>query len=128
MLPTEVQHLFDRGALGTRHVPVLVAVAMHGPWSVGEIARHVALNPATTSQLVNELSRAGLLRREPDPHDRRRMIVSVAQKHQEAIHKIASIRMNVLREAFGQLTPVERRHFLHGWRTFIDVAERRIGT
>src|SRR5690242_2451579 len=67
----------EAGTLGKRHFPVLLSLALEGPATVSELAGRVALAPATTSLLVNELSRAGLVERREDDTDRRRTIVSL---------------------------------------------------
>lgn len=122
-MPHEVHEVFERNGLGMRHVPVVITVCLDGPSSVGEIADHVALNPATTSQLVNELVRAGLVHRDQDPHDRRRAVVSMASKYREQIYTLASRRQQILHDAMSRLTADERKHFIHGWRTVVETAE-----
>src|SRR5262249_28353159 len=57
----QLRHAVEAGAIGKRHFPVLLSLALEGPATVSELAAHVALAPATTSLLVNELSRAGLV-------------------------------------------------------------------
>ncbi|NED55278.1 MarR family transcriptional regulator, partial [Micromonospora aurantiaca] len=92
---------------------------------VGVLARHMALNPATVSQLVGELQRGGFVDRRPDERDRRRMIVSLAEEHRAAIERFAWRRLSPLRATLEALTPTERRHFLHGWRTLAENMELR---
>lgn len=110
--------------LGPRHVPALMQLVLHGPAPVGVLARYMALSPATVSQLVGELQRGGFVERRPDERDRRRMIVSLAEAHREPIERFAWRRLRPLRTTLESLTPVERAHFLHGWRTLAENMER----
>lgn len=120
----EVIRRVKAAGLGPRHVPVLVQLVLHGPAPVGVLARHMALSPATVSQLVGELQRGGFVERRPDDRDRRRMIVSLAEAHRAAIERFAWRRLRPLRTTLESLTPTERRHFLHGWRTLAGNMER----
>ena len=87
--PEELQRAFDEGSLGERHFPPLIVLSLEGPMSVSELADRVGLTVATTSLLVGELNKAGLVDRREDERDRRRTIVSLT----EEIRKIAEPRV-----------------------------------
>ena len=46
-----------------------------GPMSAGEIAKHTGLAAASVTNLVDRLEAKGFVRREPDPRDRRRVLL-----------------------------------------------------
>jgi DNA-binding MarR family transcriptional regulator len=46
-----------------------------GPMSAGEIAKHTGLAAASVTNLVDRLETKGFVRREPDPGDRRRVLL-----------------------------------------------------
>lgn len=46
-----------------------------GPMSAGEVARHTGLAAASVTNLVDRLEIKGFVRREPDPSDRRRVLL-----------------------------------------------------
>lgn len=46
-----------------------------GPCNPGRISEETGMSTAATAQVLGRLERAGLVVREPDPHDRRRSIV-----------------------------------------------------
>ena len=121
--PELIGRIKDAG-LSPRHVPVLFQLVLHGPQPVGVLARHLALNPATVSQLVGELQRGGFVERRPDDRDRRRMIVSLHESHRELVERFAWRRIRPLRMTLEALSPLERRQFLHGWRTLVEMMER----
>jgi DNA-binding MarR family transcriptional regulator len=79
------------------------------------------------SQLVNELQRGGFVDRREDPHDRRRTIVSLSERHREPIATYARRRLEPLRVTVETLSPDERAHFIKGWRVLVAAQERAEG-
>ncbi|MCT2586331.1 MarR family winged helix-turn-helix transcriptional regulator [Actinophytocola gossypii] len=60
----------DQRALGV--------LARHGAMSAGALAKEVGLTPGAVTGMVDRLTRAGLVRRDVDPADRRRVLLTVA--------------------------------------------------
>jgi DNA-binding MarR family transcriptional regulator len=120
--PAELQRAFDEGSLGERHFPPLIVLSLEGPMSVSELADRVGLTVATTSLLVGELSKAGLVDRREDERDRRRTIVSLT----EEIRKIAEPRiqehLQPFKRTLERLSPAARAHFMEGVRVLNDEA------
>jgi DNA-binding MarR family transcriptional regulator len=120
--PEELQRAFEQGSLGERHFPPLIVLSLEGPMSVSELAERVGLTVATTSLLVGELSRAGLVERSEDERDRRRTIVSLS----EEIRKIAEPRiqehLQPFRRTLERLSPPARAHFMEGVRVLNEEA------
>jgi DNA-binding MarR family transcriptional regulator len=120
--PEELQRAFDKGSLGERHFPPLIVLSLEGPMSVSELADRVGLTVATTSLLVGELSRAGLVERSEDERDRRRTIVSLS----EEIRKVAEPRiqehLQPFRRTLERLSPAARAHFMEGMRVLNEEA------
>jgi DNA-binding HxlR family transcriptional regulator len=54
----------------------LAIVAGRGPMSAGELAKEINLTPGAVTGVVDRLERARLVRREPDPDDRTRVVIS----------------------------------------------------
>ncbi len=54
----------------------LALIAGKGPLSAGELAKEINLTPGAVTGVADRLERAGLVRREPDPGDRRRVVIS----------------------------------------------------
>jgi DNA-binding MarR family transcriptional regulator len=111
---------FERGSLGPRHAPVLMAVALQGDLSVSDLAEQVNLGLSTTSLLVGELSRAGLLERTEDPNDRRRTIVSLNRAYREAAEEWLHERVGPFRRTLERLSPEARANFIEGWRILAE--------
>jgi len=52
-------------------------VALTGPMTAGELARATGLTTASITGVLDRLEEGGFVRRERDPHDRRRVIVNL---------------------------------------------------
>jgi DNA-binding MarR family transcriptional regulator len=119
-LPEPLRAAFCAGSLGPRHMPPLFALAMGGPASVGELAERIDLAPTTTSLLVNELSRVGLVERTEDDRDRRRTIVNVSEHVRAPLAEHASKRVAMVKRALDRLEPEARAHFVQGLRALVE--------
>jgi DNA-binding MarR family transcriptional regulator len=73
----------------------LFVLSRYGPCTPGALARHVGLTTGASSRLVERLTRAGLVTRDADRTDRRRVIVTA--------------RAEALEEVSTHYTPLNRR-------------------
>ena len=115
-MPKSFQEEFERSALGMRHVPVLMMVTLEGEPSVSDLAHKLELSLSATSLMVGELSRAGLLERAEDEHDRRRTIVRIPDEYRDSVDAWLQVRLDPLRRTLERLSPRARENFLEGWR------------
>jgi DNA-binding MarR family transcriptional regulator len=122
--PTAVRAAADRAGLSKRHWPAMLAVAAAGPISVSELAGRLGLRVSSTSTIVAELSRAGLVQRAEDEHDHRRTLVHVHEDFREVMDAWLEAAFNPIRETLGQLSPEARQHFLEGWQILHAQAAR----
>ncbi|MFJ2768992.1 MarR family winged helix-turn-helix transcriptional regulator [Streptomyces sp. NPDC087300] len=122
--PAALRALLGDAGLANRHMEPLISLAMDGPASVGELAERLALGPTTTSQLVNELHRGGLVARTEDDADRRRTIVSVLEPHRSLIEQCARLRLAPLHDALARLSPAARKDFIRTWQLVVAACER----
>lgn len=65
----------DRVGLGWADLQAVYVLANHGPATSGELARRVNLTTGAASRMIDRLERARFVRRVPDPHDRRRVLI-----------------------------------------------------
>jgi DNA-binding MarR family transcriptional regulator len=54
----------------------LTLIGRNGPMSAGALAEKTGLTPGAVTGMIDRLERAGLARREHDPNDRRRVLVT----------------------------------------------------
>jgi DNA-binding MarR family transcriptional regulator len=123
----DVRALFKGGALGPRHIPVLVVLVLEGPQTVGDLARRLGLNLATVSLMSGELAKAGLLERREDERDRRRTLLSIPDEHCWKLAPFVGQRIAPIRRALERMSPEVREAFLAGWRVLADEIERSAG-
>jgi DNA-binding MarR family transcriptional regulator len=76
-IPPELQ---EAGRHGGRHIATLISLGVAGPTTVSELARRMDMSTAHASLVVGELARSGLVEREHDDKDRRRVVVSLSDK------------------------------------------------
>jgi DNA-binding MarR family transcriptional regulator len=88
---------------------VLEHLAISGPLTVGEAARHLARAQSVVSEIVDQLEGKGLLERERDPGDRRRTLVWLTPAGQEALRRDGEV-LGVARlaDALTRLTAEQR--------------------
>lgn len=60
-----------------------------GPVNAGYLAELTGLTTGAITGVIDRLERAGLVRREPDPNDRRRVLIAV--NHEEASRRIGAV-------------------------------------
>ena len=113
-----------RGALGPRHMPALLAVAAGRTAQRQRARARLGLGLSSTSAIVGQLSRAGLLERAEDDADRRRTIVRLHDDYREAITEWAAQALAPLRGTLERLPPRARAQFMEGWRILHEEATR----
>jgi DNA-binding MarR family transcriptional regulator len=123
--PMPMRDAMEGAALGKRHATALLAVAAAEPIGVSELARRLGLLLSSTSTIVGELSRAGLLERAEDDEDRRRTIVRVHEDFRDAMEGWLEVAIAPFRTALERLSPEARAHFMEGWRILAKEASIR---
>lgn len=66
----------QREGLGPSDGQFLTLLEAHGPLTAGELAARTGLTTGSTTGVIDRLEQAGLVHRDRDPADRRRVIVS----------------------------------------------------
>lgn len=123
--PQELKDALERSSLAPRHVPALLTVALAGSLSVSELAKRIGLGLSTTSTIVGELSRAGVVERAEDEADRRRTIVRLHSDYHGATQAWAQETLTPLRHTLERLSPQARAHFMEGLRVLHEEATRQ---
>jgi DNA-binding MarR family transcriptional regulator len=122
--PAALLEARERFDLGPRHMAPLLTLALAGPLSVTELSDALGLQLSSTSTLVGQLSRAGLLARVEDEHDRRRTIVHLAEEYRTELEQWLDRVLAPVRATFERLSPPTRAHFMEGWRILSEEADR----
>jgi DNA-binding MarR family transcriptional regulator len=120
--PQSFVDAFEQNSLGPRHVRVLMNLAFEDAQSVSRLAERIGLSLGTTSLMVGELSRAGLVERSEDEHDRRRTIVTLHPSHRKTVQLLFRERTEPMRRALERMDPADRATFMACWRLLAEEA------
>lgn len=113
-MPDQLARLFSTHGLTARHGAVLAQLSGGEAISVTDLARRMKVSLSTASELVGELSRAGLVERREDPANRRRTLVTLAGAHQDAVRSFVAQRAAPLLRVLDGLTSRDREGFARG--------------
>lgn len=97
-----------RSGASLARTKVLMLVEREGPVRATDIAELFGLAPRTVTDSLDALERAGLLRREPDPADRRVKRISITEEGRRAIAATEPLRLKLVDSIFGVLSDAER--------------------
>jgi DNA-binding MarR family transcriptional regulator len=118
--PPELRDSPAVAALGPRHGAPLLTLAFEDALSVSELAERIGLSLPTTSQLVGDLSRAGLVDRTEDEDDRRRTIVRLHADYREVFKTMLAAQLAPIQRTLEKLPPRTRAHFIEGMRVLSE--------
>src|SRR5499426_1095437 len=86
----------DRIGINNTDLNCLNILSFSGHMTAGELARATGLTTASITGVIDRLEEAGFVRRERDPHDRRRVVVRISLD--KAVTEVASIFAPMLRD------------------------------
>lgn len=95
--------------LTPRHLSLLSMLLLDGPLTVSQLAERLSVAPTTVSLMVGELSEKEVLLRRPDPDDRRRRIIDIAEDVRPAVSQWLSPGAQAWEEALAPLDSAQRR-------------------
>jgi MarR family transcriptional regulator, lower aerobic nicotinate degradation pathway regulator len=99
--------LAERGATRQQYA-LLAALDERGPASQAALGRRGGIDPSDMVALVNELVAGGLVARTPDPHDRRRNVVTITDEGREHLERLDALVAKLQDDLLAPLTPAER--------------------
>ena len=70
----------ERLKLGPSDAQFMTLLDVHGPLTPGRLADLTGLKTGTVTGVLDRLENAGFVRRDRDPHDRRKVIVSLDER------------------------------------------------
>ena len=71
--------------VGSTEMSALFFLFVEGTSTPTEVANRLQITTASVTELVERLSRAGLARRAPHPHDRRKVVLSLTETAQQQV-------------------------------------------
>ncbi len=97
--------------LSITDMKTLSALLLEGPMTAGQVAKRLSLTTGAVTSVIDRLERQDLVRRLPDAHDRRKVIVAVNQERLDNTNNV----YRSIGEAFDRLHAtytVEQLEFL----------------
>src|SRR5437899_5478493 len=86
----------DRIGINATDLNCLNILSFSGHMTAGELARATGLTTASITGVIDRLEEAGYVSRERDPHDRRRVVVTLSLD--QAMRNVASVFLPVMRD------------------------------
>jgi DNA-binding MarR family transcriptional regulator len=117
--------------LSSGAVDLLLQLSTGDPASVGELARTAGVSSRNATGLVDTLERAGLVRRTPDPDDRRSVLVTVTEAGQDWVTGFrapANLAMNAMFHGFTDAELGQLRHLCLRLVVNQGAIEQRMGS
>jgi DNA-binding MarR family transcriptional regulator len=97
------------GGLAPTGVSVLMTVGRLSPVGISKLAEIEGVNPTMLSRVIAELCERSLVRRLPDPSDRRAALVEITEAGLALREQIRNERTDVLNVQLGRLSEADRR-------------------
>jgi MarR family transcriptional regulator, organic hydroperoxide resistance regulator len=94
--------------------------------SVNRVAEHLFLSGAFVTTVTNKLVKRGLIHKLPDPNDRRRVRLEVADKGNALLAELAPVQRQINDVQFGCLSTAEFLHLLDMTERLIECGDRAI--
>ncbi|CAL9593156.1 hypothetical protein SUDANB6_05301 [Streptomyces sp. enrichment culture] len=87
------------------HFAVLVALAETGAASQAELSRRTGIYRSDMVAVLNELADTACIRREPDPADRRRNVITLTPAGRRRLERLDALVADAQRELLAPLSP-----------------------
>jgi DNA-binding MarR family transcriptional regulator len=99
--------------------PVLSGLARTGPRSAADLAGEIGLDRSGVTRRATRLEEAGLLRREPDPDDRRATLLALTEAGRQAVEATRQRLAAHIEESLASWPPDEARTFARQLQRFV---------
>jgi DNA-binding MarR family transcriptional regulator len=106
------KHLARETELTTSQLLVLQLLAHDRDMKIGEIAKHVNLNQATVTTIVDRLEERGLVERQKGKQDRRQVFVAVTSQGRHTLDQAPKLLQSTFLENFAKLADWEQIYIL----------------
>ncbi|EID52719.1 MarR family winged helix-turn-helix transcriptional regulator [Saccharomonospora xinjiangensis] len=110
------------GEIGARayHYRLLAALAEEGPASQNTLGRRCGIHASDLVATINELEDGGYVRRDPDPADRRRNVVTLTTEGRRRLRRLDTTVRRIQDRVLAPLSAEERSLLSRLLRVLID--------
>ncbi len=106
--------------------PVLSGLARSGPRSAAALAIEVGMDRSGVSRHASRLEEAGLVRREPDPDDRRSVLLMLTEDGARTVAVMRERLAERIGASLDEWPPEQARAFARDLRRFVDAGPFRM--
>ncbi|WP_037366102.1 MarR family winged helix-turn-helix transcriptional regulator [Nakamurella lactea] len=124
------QALADRMGLSAADHKALDIIDRSGPLTAGALAEQTGLTRSAITALVDRLVRVGYASRDPDPDDRRRVLITAVIDHPPAVRRAFADLATAMEEILAGYNRSEQaaiRGYLAATIEVLEEAARRLG-
>ena len=107
-LRTSAAESLARWDIAPSHARALMVLGRHQPRRPGDLAEHLHIAARSATEVVDALQERGLVRREPDPSDRRATLVELTEHGTQLLHQLQAARENEADAYFSRLSERDR--------------------
>ena len=104
----------------------VMVLTTQGPHSIGGLGRLLAIGEPAASALVDKLEERGLARREADPSDGRRILVSPSDSGAELARRLRALREETLAEWMDRMDPDDLDALRRGLEALVTAARATV--
>ena len=116
--------LVSEGLAGVKsrrhHYALLAALDEGGPVSQATLSRRTTIDRSDMVATINELADQGLVKRSPDPDDRRRNVITITTAGRRQLRKLDRLLGSVQDELLAPLSAGERRQLIRLLTRIVD--------
>jgi DNA-binding MarR family transcriptional regulator len=102
------------------HLRAMRVLTRHGVMRLSELSDHLHIAPRSATEVVDALETRGLVRRRPDPDDRRATLVELTEHGTGVMEAIRTARGTEAERVFDRLSPADREHLARILRQLQD--------
>jgi DNA-binding MarR family transcriptional regulator len=107
-------------------VRLMASLVTRGTMALTELSRTLGMSHSTASGIVDRLQARGLVRRSPDPRDRRRTTIAVTDRVTQYVHELDAGPATRLVAVLGNASAGQRRAIERGLTTLRKLLDRRV--
>jgi DNA-binding MarR family transcriptional regulator len=105
---------------------IMKFIEVEGRPHVGEICKFSRISKAQMTKSIDKLISLGMVNREPDPYDRRKICVSLTEKGQSAVARLDAVINERMKERLSQLSDYELKKMADSLRYLVTTFEKLI--